>query len=198
MISSTNTNYPLDNIPDVYVCLVDHNAPDGTSIGSIPAGEEIIGSTYGGWWNYFYFAGAGQYAQHTNYYVPKIKFSINWDFIIPGGARKNLLNEVSAIEFGIGDTPDNIKASGIAVLSVKTEDSHTAAGGWITGEYSEPDKVREFDYQPIGFAANQFGTNGVANIFASGFPKYPYAGYSSSTTRQKEVRNIFTFYSARS
>ena len=157
--------------------------------------EIFIGATYGGWYNYFNAAGADQYKSHTKYYVPKVKFSINWDFIIPGGSRRNLLNEALAIEFGIGDVPNNIKASGMAILSSKTQGNHvSASSNGVSSEF-----IREFDFHPLAFTGAWpiLGWE-QEQLYSSALPKYPWSGFqnqANSCTREEEVRNVFTFYS---
>jgi len=190
-----SNQFPLRNNRPVGIEGGAYYNPDGSFSTSAPPGEEIIGSSYAGWFHYFWFSGLGQYKQHTKYYVPKVSFSINWDFIIPGGSRKNLINEVTAIEFGLGNLPNNVKASGMAVLSTKTQGQHQQNGGWGRAGYAESDYIREFDYQPMGFSNNQFGINAFVNFYSSGFPKYPYSGYSIAVTREEEVRDVFSFYS---
>ena len=177
-------------------------------------GNDIIGQSLGGWEDFMQSTQGGRYAVHTNYYVPKISFNINWDFVIPDGSRGNLINEVSAIEFGIGDIPKTILASGLGVVSCELrgpEQPRLKATPQLDypteGSNTTGSPLYEFDYHPAAFRPSYVnpiaGTDGYIPYYYQRkyncIPKYPWAGYAVDTTRprwQHPVRNVFSFYSA--
>ena len=183
--------------------------------------NDIVGQSLGGWRDWFQSTNLGRYAVHTNYYVPKVSFNISWDFIIPGSNRKNLINEAVAIEFGVGDIPDSILASGLGVAScrltraIDDEDRRLHANAYV---YYPNGKLFEYDYHPRayrpGFVDPDWGTDNFTSYWHyynyNAIPKYPWLGYrtqdqladsftnkdywNTACKARKETR-VFSFYS---
>jgi len=187
-------------------------------------GDDIWGQTIGGWADFLQSTELGRYAVHTNYYVPKVSFNIDWDFIVPASNRKNLINEAIAIEFGIGDIPNTILSSGLGVSSVKIQgDPEDESDGYRLQStetlFYPRGTVYEFDYHPYCLRT---GPEAWAAMHISGgwyppnqqgkfniIPKYPWAGYRfpeqppftyeskyrCTACKQSVVSDIFSFYS---
>lgn len=73
-------------------------------------------------WDGYYIGATNKYDSDKTFLVPKVEFSINWSFILPEFSNRPMYEIVDAIEFGIGDSPRSVKASGLGVCSIEGGD----------------------------------------------------------------------------
>jgi len=161
--------------------------------------------------SFFNRAGAAGYDRRAKYKSPQVRFHIDWNYNIPGVGF--LYNAVSQIEFGIGNVPNSIKASGISVLSVKVNEG----GTWtLPSGYPFPD-----DYFADG-SVFKFFAHPLTNLSTTTTPisespssagdrslllNYPFLGRTphfsiniqvgtgNEIIKAQEIRNVVTFYS---
>jgi hypothetical protein len=157
----------------------------GTNIVGLMSNGEPLGQNEG-WIKYFQDSD-NIYHPTAVYRVPKIKFNIDWGFTVDG-LFGSLSEGVDAIEFGIGNITNSVKASGIGVLSCKmNKQAYNPTGPTpVLGlelSYITDGSIFEFPFHP-------YKTN---LIWSENFlPNYPFIGGNRTAI---EVRDVVSFYS---
>ena len=169
----------------------------GSTLTSEYVGKKLI--SYGNQYD-----GSTNKTEPVDYYVPKVRFHIDWSYSVQEFSNKSLFELVSAVEFAIGDEDRSVKSSGIGVASFEGKDDFFYPNG----------KICEFPFHPQLFMMQDqtYGYNSPGNTIGFNqnqgpyIPNYPIVGryaddslspqLKTKTFKANERRDFISFYSA--
>lgn len=177
--------YPLstfENDPNARVLNGRYYSSNGaTNSGYIGVRADLNNS---GWLPYFK-GSYDLYSARAKYKIPKVKFNVNWDYYVDE-LNVNLQDSVVGVEFGIGDIPNSVKASGIGVLACQ------AANGIPQNNFVGYD-IFEYPFHPFKIVVDENNSEPVDAGFAI-IPNYPYIGTINGTVYEYDTFDDKLFF----
>jgi hypothetical protein len=203
--SPTNESNPFDNrriagLPDLQ--LVEIDPVDAATIpfasfeanGRLPNNPytDLSGGTQSGYlatsgreWQTFFTGRTNPYEAKYQYCSPQLQFEIDWSVSIPQLGNASAGEVITAIEFGIADTPMSVKASGLGVFGVKDNPFSPLQNA------ATPNAIYEYPFVPFNYISGGVEKGAVVN--------YPYDFFVgdgvTNATELEQRSDVIAFYS---